>query len=185
MGALSNPSADDVRIRPVTDLILEGLPAVVGDRPRVLVLGSMPGEQSLRCQQYYAHPRNDFWRVMEDVLGIPRQRTYAERVELLKGKGIALWDVLAACVRPGSLDARIDRASMRTNDILGLALRHGSLERIVFNGAFAQTVFLSRIAPGAVLPAHIGLMRLPSTSPANASRRYDEKLAAWRSALEP
>lgn len=164
--------------------LLEGLPPVLGPDPRVLVLGSMPGAESLRLQQYYAHPRNHFWLLMQDLLGVAHEQPYGTRVEALKGRGVALWDVLAACVRPGSLDARIDRRSMRTNDIGGLLREHSGLQRILFNGALAEQVFLSRIAAASPLPPGVELVRLPSTSPANASIPYPRKLAAWGRALQ-
>lgn len=163
--------------------VLEGLDPILGMQPRVLVLGSMPGAESLRMQQYYAHPRNHFWKIAEDVFGIPRRMPYEERVEGLKGKGIAVWDVLAECNRHGSLDSGIDRTSMRTNDIAALLTAHPGIVRILFNGIFAETVFRTRIGVDLSTEKGVATLRMPSTSPANASRPYEEKLAIWQGAL--
>lgn len=82
-------------------------PPVVGENPTVLILGSMPGEASLRAQRYYHHPQNLFWRMLGEALRFDSKIPYEERVEFLKQKGVALWDVLAACDRAGSLDSAI------------------------------------------------------------------------------
>ena len=149
----------------------------------MLVLGSMPGAESLRLQQYYAHPRNDFWRIVEDLLAIPRALDYARRMADLNRAGIAVWDVLAECVRPGSLDASIEAATARPNDIAALLRAHATIDRIVLNGGFAEKTFRRRIAIDAAIGADIRLIPVPSTSPANASIPYPVKLARWRDAL--
>jgi TDG/mug DNA glycosylase family protein len=166
---------------PVPPLV--GLAPRVGEGARVLVLGSMPGAESLHRQQYYAHPRNEFWRIVEDVFGIRRELSYEQRIGGLQQHGVALWDVLAACSRRGSLDTAIERASMRLNDIPGLVAANPSLRCIAFNGVFAEAVYRNRIGHGLSDAAGLVLRRLPSTSPANQSRPYPEKLAAWRAVL--
>lgn len=170
-------SADSLR--------LVGMPPVIGANARVLVLGSMPGTQSLAHRQYYAHPQNHFWRIVEDVFKIPRELPYAVRTSLLRKKGVALWDVLASCCRTGSLDAQIRRDTMQANDIAGLLDAHRSLRRVVFNGAFAERVHRRQVREGAAPWDGLIVQRLPSTSPANAASRYEAKLAAWRKALSP
>jgi hypoxanthine-DNA glycosylase len=162
---------------------LLGMPAVIGAKPRVLVLGSMPGAQSLAHRQYYAHPRNHFWRIIEDVFRIPRELRYAQRTARLRQQGVALWDVVGECSRHGSLDAHIARDSLKLNDICGLLAAHPSCQRIIFNGVFAEQVFRKRILGAAATWHGLILQRLPSTSPANAGSRYEQKLAAWRPAL--
>lgn len=164
---------------------LRGLPPVLGPRPRVLILGSMPGPQSLLMGQYYAHPRNAFWRIAEDVLGVPRTLPYPDRLDALCNAGVALWDVLGACVRHGALDSGIERATMVPNDIEALLAARPTIGRIVFNGVMAETVFRTRIGPADGDREGIALTRAPSTSPANASQPYEEKRAAWRAALAP
>ena len=162
---------------------LQGLPPVVGPQAHVLVLGSMPGAQSLARQQYYAHPRNHVWPIVEAVFALPPGLDYAGRVAALRGAGVALWDVLGACTRHGSLDAGIAREGMEVNDIAGLLATNPGIRRLLFNGVFAETVFRSRIARAR--PDWPPMRRLPSTSPANAARPYAEKLQAWREALRP
>ena len=160
---------------------LQGLPPQVDAHTRVLVLGSMPGGESLRRGEYYAHPRNHFWPVIEDVFGVDRRWPYAQRLAGLAAAGVGLWDVLGECTRHGSLDTGIERDSMRVNDIPGLLAAHPGIHTVLFNGLFAETVFRSRI--GAAGHRAVTLRRMPSTSPANAARPYAEKLAAWREAL--
>ncbi|MGH8444925.1 MAG: DNA-deoxyinosine glycosylase [Solimonas sp.] len=151
---------------------------------RVLILGSMPGEASLRAQRYYAHPRNLFWPFMGALFGAGPELDYAQRLLALHAHGVAVWDVLAACVRPGSLDGRIERGSEVANDFAGFRAAHPQLERICFNGGKAAEAFERHVArrlPAVV--AGLALLALPSTSPANAGQPRDAKFAAWRVAL--
>ena len=156
---------------------------LAGADARVLVLGSMPGAASLRAQQYYAHPRNAFWQIMAEVLGFSPALAYGARTAALVRHRIALWDVLAACERPGSLDASIVPHSVVPNDFGAWLQHHAGIERICFNGAAAERLFLRHAQ--AQLPAgrRIALLRLPSTSPAHAGMAYADKLLAWRAAL--
>ncbi len=169
----------------MTDVI-RSFPPIVGADPRILILGSMPGEASLRAGEYYAHPRNLFWRIVGEAVGFDADAPYAERVATLAAAGVALWDVAAACVRPGSLDTSIVRDSVVANDIPGLLRAHPRIGRICFNGAAADALFCRYVDP--VLSADTDLLRierirLPSTSPANASIPLDRKRAAWRGAV--
>ena len=154
---------------------------VLGAGPRILILGSMPGVASLEAQQYYAHPRNAFWPIMQAIFDIDVQQSYESRVRQLTERGVALWDVLASCVRPGSLDASIDATTVQANDLPGLLLAAPSISGIFFNGQMAETVFkrhvLKRFSDTQV---NLPRCRLPSTSPANASWSFERKLAAWR-----
>ena len=174
-------------VAPVIDPALcESFPPAAGDDARVLILGSMPGVASLRAQQYYAHPRNLFWPFMGALFGAAPELPYAERLRQLQRHGIAVWDVLAFCERPGSLDGRIARASEVANDIAGLRAKQPRLERICLNGGKAAEVFERHIAkrvPQAI--AGLSVIALPSTSPANAGIARDTKFAAWRDALAP
>ena len=146
------------------------------DRARVLILGSMPGEESLRRQEYYAFKHNSFWRIMGELFGFSPELPYAERLAALRAHGVALWDVLAECERAGSLDTSI--RSPRPNDIPGLVRRLPRLERILCNGG-ASGRYLKRFFPELARNALV----LPSTSPAAARLSHAEKLALWRSAL--
>jgi len=145
----------------------------------VLILGSMPGVESLRAGQYYAHPRNTFWPIMGDLMGAGPSLDYLARVAILKSTGIALWDVLASCVRKGSLDSAIAEDSIAANDFKAFFLAHPEIERVFFSGAMAEKCFHKHVP---LLPETRSLQfhRLPSTSPAHASLSYQQKLAAWR-----
>lgn len=151
---------------------------------RVLILGSMPGVESLRAGEYYAHPRNAFWRIMGDLVGASPDLPYAARTRRLRRAGIALWDVLAACVRKGSLDSAIDQRSIIVNDLVSFFARHRRISHVFFNGTTAERCFRVHVQP-ALEAGALKLHRLPSTSPAHAARSYTEKLHAWRSVLGP
>lgn len=140
----------------------------------------MPGIASLRAQQYYAHPRNQFWPMMEALFGVPASDDYDQRITALNAQGIALWDVLRACERPGSLDASIVRGSEQANDFAGFLDRHPQLQLIALNGGAARDAFRRHVAPvlGERLST-IELIALPSTSPANAGISAAAKRAAW------
>lgn len=135
--------------------------------------------------QYYAHPRNAFWPIIERVIGIGRDQSYALRCEQLSASGIAVWDVLASCRRPGSLDSAIDPASVVVNDFAGFFVAHPRIDRIGFNGAAAENLFRRQALPA--LPravAALSMTRLPSTSPAHASMTLAQKTERWRAFLE-
>lgn len=159
----------------------EGFPPVAGPGARVLVLGSLPGRRSLRDGEYYAHPRNAFWRLVDDLLRIPRTLPYVERTAKLAGSGVALWDVLHSSVRPGSLDARIDMATARANDFATFLQAHPGVELIAFNGRKAADLFARLVQPDlAAAPREV---TLPSTSPAHAAMPYEEKRRHWSQLL--
>lgn len=162
---------------------VRSFPPIADASSRVLILGSMPGKASLDANEYYAHPRNAFWPIVGDVLGIDPSAPYAERTAGLLARGVALWDVLESCVRPTSMDADIDEASIVVNDFHGLLERSPAIERICFNGTKAAQAFVRYVAEEVGAVDAIEQRRLPSTSPANASIPYDRKLAAWREAL--
>ena len=147
---------------------------------RVLILGSMPGVASLGAQQYYAHPRNAFWPIMGALLGFAPDTPYADRLRALTQAGIALWDVLGACRRPGSLDAAIDEASIVPNDFAAFFARHRHIRQVFFNGTKAASSFRRHVLPVLPSPVPLQLTALPSTSPAHASISYARKLAHWR-----
>ena len=103
---------------------VSGFPPVAEASARVLILGSMPGIASLEKNEYYALPRNAFWRVMGDLFGAGAELTYEEKLQTLSSRGIALWDVLKTCYRPGSLDSSIVASSMELNDFTAIYRSH-------------------------------------------------------------
>lgn len=164
----------------------ESFPPAARADARVLILGSMPGQASLRAQQYYAHPRNLFWPFMGELFGAGPALPYAARLARLHDHGVAVWDVLAACVRPGSLDGQIARDSEVGNDFAAFRRRHRRLECVCLNGGKAAEAFARHVVRAApALVADLCVQTLPSTSPANAGQPRDAKLKAWREALAP
>jgi hypoxanthine-DNA glycosylase len=158
--------------------MLEGLPPIIDDDARVLILGNMPSVMSLAAHEYYANPRNAFWRIMAETVGFDTAAPYAVRTAALRNAGIAALDVLWSCQRVGSLDSAVQPDSMVPNDFAALFGEHPAIDRVLFNGAAAEKNFnrLVRIGPD------VHYRRLPSTSPAQ-TMRYEEKLRAWREAL--
>jgi double-stranded uracil-DNA glycosylase len=150
------------------------LAPVVDDNTHVLILGSLPGEASLAAQQYYGHPRNHFWPLMEQVTGEPLTLSdYEERLERLKCHRIGLWDTVASAERQGSLDQDIRAAEH--NDLMPLIDTLPHLRAIAFNGTKAAQIGMRQIDPDRGLDIHI----LPSSSPARAVP-LAEKALAWR-----
>ena len=156
--------------------LLDGLAPVLDAHTRVLVLGSFPGAASLQAQQYYGHPRNHFWPILGALWQLDlKTAAYPQRLEAARAHGLGLWDVYARCRREGSLDSAIEDAQL--NDLASLALRAPALRAIVHNGG--ESARAIRLTSALGLP----VLRLPSTSPANASWSFEKKLAAWRAAL--
>jgi TDG/mug DNA glycosylase family protein len=150
----------------------------------VLILGSMPGEASLQAGQYYAHPRNAFWPIMCELLGLPAGASYRERLAALREGGIALWDVLESCQRAGSLDSDIKPDTLVVNDFASFFAAHGRIALVCFNGATAERYYRRHVEPalGSRVPESV---RLPSTSPAHAALTLADKVAAWRNVITP
>ena len=155
--------------------LLYGFPPIIADGATTLILGNMPSVMSLGAQQYYANPRNAFWRITGEIVGFDAAAPYEERVSALTAHGIAVWDVLRSCLRVGSLDSAVEPESMVANDFHGLFERHPTITSVYFNGAAAEKNY-HRLVPSA---PDLRYLRLPSTSPAQ-TMRYADKLAAWR-----
>jgi TDG/mug DNA glycosylase family protein len=162
--------------------LVKSLDPIINDHARVLVLGSMPGAESLRLKQYYANPRNDFWPIIDVLFGREVQEHYPERVAFVQQQGIALWDVLAEASRKGSLDSSIKDG--RPNDIQGLLTRYPNIVCIGLNGSRAAKDF-GKYAKK-LLPDGVDVIKLPSTSPTPGLhvKSYEEKLAAWAALRE-
>ena len=157
-------------------MMLRGLPPIVDRSARILILGSFPSQASLQAQQYYAHPRNQFWRILGAVIDAPLfELPYPERIAHVQAAGLAIWDSYAACEREGSLDAAI--GDTRPTDIVGLRKSALALRRVCFNGRSAARREQEMVALG------LATRVLPSTSPAHAGMSFDDKLARWRAAL--
>lgn len=159
--------------------LIHSFPPASTPHAHSLILGSMPGDASLRAGEYYAHPRNHFWKIMGALLGASPDLPYPERLSRLTGAGIALWDVLQSCERTGSLDSSIIPNSIIPNNFAAFLANHPAMQRIFFNGTAAETTFRRLVLP--TLPAlPCSLHRLPSTSPANARFTLSRHLDAWK-----
>ncbi|HWQ86311.1 DNA-deoxyinosine glycosylase [Brevundimonas sp.] len=158
--------------------VANNLPPIVSAGTRLLILGSLPGDASLKAAQYYAHPQNAFWRLVGGVVGVDLAGLpYPDRLEALKTAGVGLWDVIAHATRPGSLDGAIRDAEAA--DLNLLAGRLPGLRAVAFNGATS-----ARIGRRTLTPAPgISLIDLPSSSPAH-TRSFESKAEAW-SVLKP
>lgn len=160
---------------------LQGLAPVVDAGTRLVVLGSFPGVASLQAQQYYGHPRNHFWPILGAIWGIDLAALrYAQRLAAMLDRGLGLWDVYASCRREGSLDSAIEEPVL--NDLAILTRRAPGLRAIAHNGGESARSMKHTIALTQALGVEV--LRLPSTSPANASWTFERKLAAWRAAFE-
>jgi hypoxanthine-DNA glycosylase len=148
------------------------LPPVVNSSVRLLVLGSLPGEASLAAERYYAHPRNQFWRLLETVLGEDLQaRGYDERLQVLLQRGVGLWDTVASAERQGSLDGAM--RSIAANPLTGLIRQLPALRAVAFNGGTA-----ARIGRREIGSTHLTLIDLPSSSPA-LTMAFADKAERW------
>lgn len=149
-------------------------PAVAGEDPRLLILGTLPGQESLRQQQYYAHPRNAFWKILFQIFHNDFIPDYSERLTFLKKHTIALWDVCRTGVRKGSLDSNIKHEI--PNAINLFIEKHSTIKTVFFNGKKAEHLFGKFFEQ----KAHINYITLLSTSPANARYTFEQKLENWR-----
>jgi double-stranded uracil-DNA glycosylase len=158
----------------------EGFPPIAAAASKVLVLGTLPGGMSLEKSEYYAQPRNSFWRIMADLFVVAADLPYPVRTERLTGYGVALWDVCKTAYRPGSLDASIRAGSAQANDFTTFYQEHQLIKMICFNGAKAAAMYEDKVLRQ--LPHEFKQIKsalLPSTSAANAATPYKEKLKLW------
>jgi len=163
---------------------IHSFPPISNKDSRVLILGSIPGKESLKKNQYYAHSRNSFWKIMESVLGIPAEKAYLERTSALLNRSIALWDVLKTCTRDSSLDSDINESSIICNDFEDFYTSHPHIFKVFFNGKKAEVMYMKYVRPNLSDKfKNIDHLRLPSTSPANASKTLNNKVSAWKSII--
>lgn len=161
---------------------LRGLPPVVGTGTRLLILGSFPGVASLKAQQYYGHPQNHFWKILQALWPehpLPGPASYANRCAWLLARGLGVWDVYASCERSGSLDSAIRNPEV--NDFAALKDHCPQLQLIAHNGG--ESYKHAELVRNSLGLGHFPLLKLPSTSPANASWSFVRKLEAWRMAM--
>jgi len=156
---------------------LRSFAPVIAQSSKVLILGSMPGQESLKKQEYYAHPRNQFWKVIFAFFKRPVEDNYIQKIKFLQEKRIALWDVIAVCHRVGSLDANIKEE--RANDFNSLFNEYPNITYVAFNGSKAYEVFKKNV--GFEFPG-ICFKKLKSTSPANTIK-FELKLKDWQNNL--
>lgn len=143
----------------------------------------MPGKASLSARQYYAHPRNQFWPIVGELLGLDPTGAYEARLAAICSADLALWDVLESCTRASSLDSAIVAASVVPNDFASFLSAHPQIRKICFNGRTAEQLFEKHVLPGLPAGPKIERLRLPSTSPAHAALPFAVKLSAWRAIL--
>jgi double-stranded uracil-DNA glycosylase len=161
-------------------VLSQAFPAVATRDARVLVLGTLPGPESLRQRQYYAHPRNAFWPIMCRLFGAQPELPYRERLQLLRAHGVALWDVCASAYRAGALDGAIRPDSIVVNDFAGFFRSHRQIGLICFNGGKAAELYRRHVLPGLTDPLRsMPRAMLPSTSPAYAAMTSAQKLVRW------
>jgi len=165
---------------------LYGLPPIADSRTRLLVLGSFPSATSLARQQYYAHPQNQFWKILQAIWpcsqGMTCANSYEKRSNWLLERGLGVWDVYASCERQGSLDAAIRKPQV--NDFARLLTLCPQLRAIAHNGG--ESFRHARLVKACLSPAMaacLAVYQLPSTSPANASWSFERKLEAWRAVV--
>lgn len=164
----------DTTARPLQTATKASLAAVTDERTRLLILGSLPGEISLRQAQYYANPRNQFWRLIGSVIGCDLNgAAYADRIAALLAAGVGVWDVIASAERVGSLDTNI--RNHQSNALDEFAATLPSLRAIAFNGGKASSIGRRQLGPE---PGYT-LVTLPSSSPAHAVP-FERKHAEWR-----
>lgn len=153
---------------------ISSFPPIINNESKILILGSIPGIKSLEMQQYYAHPQNKFWKIIFELFNEEFTTDYTERIKILEKHHIALWDVIDTCERKGSLDSEI--RNEEANKIGELLHNYPNIKAIFCNGQKSHKNLLK------ILPKifHLPIIVLPSTSPAYASLKYEEKLLSWQ-----
>ncbi|MGD9160687.1 MAG: DNA-deoxyinosine glycosylase [Desulfobacteraceae bacterium] len=158
----------------------KGFPPIAEKTATVLILGSMPGEESLRKNEYYGHPRNAFWKIMAILFEFDSSIKYEERTNILLKNKIALWDVMRFCERKGSLDSNIKDRTIIENDFVSFFKNHPDIKDVYFNGAKAEKEYFKRVIPKlSGLKRYINYNRLPSTSPAMTKMSLKAKVLEW------
>ena len=166
--------------------ISSGFAPIASTDATVLILGSLPSQQSLRKREYYGNPQNAFWQVMGELFDAGPEIPYVKRTEKLRCHGIAVWDVLQSSVRSGSMDAAIDLTTAIPNDFQAFFEEHPMLALLCFNGKKAAELYRRLVAPQGISAFdNIEYRIMPSTSPAYASMNLDEKVRHWSAVRRP
>lgn len=153
--------------------LLKSFPPIVDEMSRIIILGSMPGGESLRKREYYGHGRNQFWNIIYSLYGEKPDKVYSKKTEFLKEKRIALWDVIETCHREGSLDSNI--LCERVNDFDRLFGNYPGIGHAFFNGTKAYTTFKKMVG---FKYEGLTYTKLSSTSPANVMS-FEKRLTEW------
>ncbi|MEO6422150.1 MAG: DNA-deoxyinosine glycosylase [Candidatus Nitrotoga sp.] len=174
-------SSDRINIEDAPVVRIHSFPPIESANSNILILGTMPGKASLQAQQYYAHPRNAFWEIISEILGVNALNSYKAKTSSIVRARIALWDVLKSCSRESSLDSDINNNTIMLNDFASFYNNHSHIHRVYFNGAKAESLYMKHVQQFLLNSLNIEYIRLPSTSPANAAFSFNEKLGAWKS----
>ena len=153
---------------------ISSFPPIIDKESKILILGSIPGVKSLEMQQYYAHPQNKFWKIIFELFNEKFTKDYDERIKILEKHHIALWDVIDTCERKGSLDSEI--RNEEANKIEELLQNFPNIKAIFCNGQKSHKNLQKILGKKFRLP----IIVLPSTSPAYAGLKYEEKLLSWQ-----
>lgn len=152
-------------------------PPIIDNQSKILILGSIPGVKSLEKQEYYAHPQNQFWKLMFYILGQEFSENYQDKLTLLKSHKVALWDTIESCEREGSLDTKI-KNEIR-NSIAGLLVENPQIKAVFCNGQKAHKNVLKQLGKDFDLP----IVLMPSTSPTH-TLKWEKKLQEWQRILD-
>ncbi|MCP4430140.1 MAG: DNA-deoxyinosine glycosylase [Gammaproteobacteria bacterium] len=161
-------------------VLVHSFEPIIGNKPRIIILGSMPGVVSLQAVQYYANPRNAFWSIMADLFAIEIDCDYEDRIKQISHHPVILWDTIKACHRPGSLDSKIQNYQLEANNIPSLLNQYSEISLVACNGATSEKYFNKLVKTQLPDDRDITIKRLPSTSPANAGMTYEQKLCKWQ-----
>jgi len=161
--------------------ILVGFEPIISINAKILILGSMPSTTSINLKQYYGHPRNAFWPIISALFNYNPDNSYSSRKDWVISNNIALWDVLQNCERIGSLDANINFSTVKTNDFTRLFNDYPSIKQVFFNGKLAEKLYNQHILPSLNNQyTYLKYGYLPSTSPAYAALKLEQKIEAWK-----
>ena len=160
--------------------MIECFPPIIDEASQILIIGTMPSVKSLAATEYYAHPRNAFWKIIATLFNNGADFSdFAEKKACILANHLALWDNLRFCERNGSLDSNIK--NMIPNDFESLLKKHSNIRRLIFNGQKSYQFFKRFHSE---LLEKYQYFVLPSTSPANAALSFDKKLSLWQKALK-